>query len=120
MIFLTGPPAYFSDVEKRSFMWYNNSNMYKNNSIKSFIFFSRTGCLLPLLIILNLFFGWLIFEPRYWLIIEAILLFLFMANTYVIGRKIFSSFSKKHDDAIDVKGEVVEDRHKRKEILDER
>ena len=94
--------------------------MPKDNPAKSFVFSSRSGCFLPSLIILNLFFGWLIFEPRYWLIIEAILLFLFMANTYVIGRKIFSSFSKKHDDAIDVKGEVVEERQKRKEILDER
>jgi len=88
--------------------------MYKNNSIKSFVFLSRTGCLLPSLIILNLFFGWSIFKPRYWLIIEAILLLLFVANTYVITRKIFSGFPKKHADAIDVKGEVVKDRHQLK------
>jgi hypothetical protein len=85
-------------------------NMHKNNSIKSFVFLSRTGCLLPLLIFLNLFFGWLIFKPRYWLIIEAILILLFIINGFIITRKIIS-VSSKRDDVIDVKGEVVEDRH---------
>jgi len=88
--------------------------MYKNNSIKSFVFFSRTGCFLPLLIILNLFFGWLIFKPRYWIIIEAILILLFIINGFIITRKIISTSSKKRDDVIDVKGEVVEERHKLK------
>lgn len=89
--------------------------MYKDkNALRSFVFFSGSGCLLPSLIIFNLLFGWIFLRPKEWLIIEAILLLLFIINGYNIRRKIFSGSSKKHDDAIDVKGEVVEDRHKLK------
>ena len=87
--------------------------MHKGNSIKSFIFFSRTGCLLPLLIILNLFFGWMFFKPIIWLSMEGILILLFIINSYILTRRI-SSFSGKRNNAIDIEGEVVEDKHKLK------
>ncbi len=93
--------------------------MYKNGQIKSFVFFRRTGCFLPLLIILNLLFGWIFLKPKLWLLTETILILFFIINSFIIARKIIS-VSSKRDDAIDVKGEVVEDRHKRKEILDDR
>ena len=83
--------------------------MHKDNSIKSFIFFSRTGCFLPLLIILNLFFGWIFLKPLYWLLLEVVLILLFAINTYIITRKI-TGFSKKRDDVIDVEGKVIEDK----------
>ena len=85
--------------------------MNKDKRPRSFVFFSGSGCLLPALIIFNLSLGWILLKPKLWLLTEAILILLFMVNTYVIRRKIISSFSKKHDDAIDVKGEVVEDGH---------
>lgn len=87
--------------------------MQKDNSIKSFVFFSQTGCLLPLLIILNLFFGWMFLKPIAWLLTEGILILLFMINSYILSRRI-SSFSAKRDKVIDVEGEVVEDKHKLK------
>ena len=87
--------------------------MRKQNSLKSFVFFSQTGCLLPLLIFLNLLFGWMFFRSKTWLLIEGILILLFIINSYVLARRI-SSFSSKRDEAIDVKGEVIEDRHKLK------
>lgn len=101
--------------------------MRKGNSIKSFIFFSRTGCLLPLLIILNLFFGWIFLRLHYWLLTELILILLFVINGYIITRKI-NAFASKHDtevptfrsnvfkrkvlkdNVIDVEGKVVEDK----------
>lgn len=83
--------------------------------MKSFVFLSRGGCLLPALIIFNLFFGRLIFKPSHWLIIEAILLLLFLANTYLVTRKIASGFPKRHSDAIDVEGEVVQEKGKKEE-----
>jgi uncharacterized membrane protein len=85
--------------------------MYKDkDALRSFVFFSGSGCLLPSLIIFNLLFGWIFLKPKPWLIIEAILLLLFIINGYNIRRKIISTSSKR-DDIIDVKGEVVEDRH---------
>lgn len=99
--------------------------MRKNNSIKSFVFFSRTGCLLPLLIILNLFFGWIFLRLKYWLITEAILILLLIINGYIITRKI-NALSSKYDarvstwrsdvfkrsvlkdNVIDVEGKVME------------
>lgn len=87
--------------------------MHKDKSIKSFVFFSQTGCLLPLLIILNLFFGWMFLKPIVWLLTEAILILLFMINSYILTRRI-SSFSTKRDNVVDVEGGVVEDKHKLK------
>jgi len=111
--------------------------MYKDKRLRSFVFFSGSGCLLPSLIIFNLLFGWIFLKPKLWLITEAILVLFFIINGFIITRKIFSVFSKHdaevsasrsdaskrndiRDGVIDVKGEVVEERHKRKEILDER
>lgn len=85
----------------------------RNNSIKSFVFFSRTGCLLPLLIILNLLSGWIFLRPIYWLLTEVILILLFIVNSYIISRKIISTSSRRND-IIDVEGKVVEDKHKLK------
>ena len=82
--------------------------MYKSNSIKSLVFFSRRGCLLPLLITLNLLLGWIFLRPIHWLIIEAVLVLFFIVNSYIITRRMFSS--SKRDDVIDVKGEVVKDK----------
>lgn len=87
--------------------------MRKQNSAKSFVFFSQSGCLLPLLIFLNLLFGWMFFRSKTWLLIEGILILLFIINFYVLARRI-SSFSFKAHEAIDVEGEVIEDRHKLK------
>jgi len=82
--------------------------MPQNNQLKSFIFFSQTGCLLPILIIFNLFFGLIFFRPVLWLSIEVILILLFMLNSFILTRKIISSNKRK--DAIDVEGEVIEER----------
>jgi len=76
--------------------------------MKSFVFFSRTGCFLPLLIIFNLLFGWIFLRPLHWLLVEAILILFFIISGYVIMRKIISS--SKRNDAIDIEGEVVEDK----------
>lgn len=84
--------------------------MNKDKRLRSFVFFSGSGCLLPALIIFNLLLGWIFLKPKLWLLTEAILILLFMVNTYVIRRKIIS-ISSKRDDAIDVQGEVVEDEH---------
>lgn len=88
--------------------------MTKNNHAKSLVFFSRTGCLLPLLIAFNLFFGWIFLKPLYWLSLEAVLILFFVVNSYIMARKILRSASGKSDGVIDVKGEVVEDRPKLK------
>ena len=87
--------------------------MKRQSSVKSHTFFSYGGCLLPLLIISNLFFGWMFFRPKTWLSIEGVLILLFIINSYVLARRI-SSFSFKAHEAIDVEGEVIEDRHKLK------
>jgi len=88
--------------------------MYKDKRLRSFVFLSGSGCLLPALIIFNLLFGWIFLKPKLWLIFEAVLILLFIINGFIITRKIISTSSKKRDDVIDVKGEVVEDRHKLK------
>ena len=83
----------------------------KNDSLKSFVFFGRSGCLLPLLIILNLFFGMLFLRPLYWLILEIILVLFFIINGYILTKKIFSA-NPKRENVIDVEAEVVEDKKK--------
>jgi hypothetical protein len=74
---------------------------------------SHAGCLLPLLIILNFLFGWLFLELRYWLFTEAILVLVFILNSYIMARRLFRS-PKHTEGVIDVEGEVVEDKERRK------
>lgn len=89
--------------------------MLRDRQIKSFVFFSGNGCLLPLLAIFNLLFGWIFLKPKEWLIIEAILLLLFIINSYIIARKIVSSTTaKRRDDAIDVKAEILQEAPRQK------
>lgn len=83
----------------------------KNDTLKSFVFLGRSGCLLPLLIILNLFFGMLFLRPLYWLILEIILVLFFIINGYILTKKIFST-TRKRENVIDVEAEVVEDKKK--------
>jgi len=88
--------------------------MRHNEQIRSFVFFNRTGCLLPLLIMFNLLFGWIFLKPKEWLITEAVLLLFFIINGYIITRKIISGSSAKRHNVIDIEGKVVEDKHRLK------
>lgn len=82
--------------------------------MKSVVFFSQSGCLLPLLILLNLFFGWILLKPLTWLAIEGILIFLFIVNILILSKHISTLSPKKDKDVIDVEGEVVEEKLKLK------
>ncbi len=77
--------------------------------MKSTVFFAQSGCFLPFLIILNLFFGLTFFKPLIWLTIGIILTLLFFANSFLLAKKITSFSSKKTSKVIDVKGEVIKE-----------
>ncbi len=83
--------------------------------MSSFVFFSRTGCLLPFLIVLNLFLGWIFLKPAYWLGLEAALIVLFAVNGLILVKKINSSFPQAkysrriRGNAVDTKGEVIKE-----------
>ncbi|MFH1640582.1 MAG: hypothetical protein ABIA66_01325 [Candidatus Omnitrophota bacterium] len=78
--------------------------------MKSFVLFSRAGCLLPFFIIFNLFFGLFFFSPLIWLSIQVILILIFLINGYIITRKVTSFTScSGSDNVIDVKAEVMEE-----------
>lgn len=97
-----------------------------------FLFTGQSGCLLPMLIMLNLFFGKLIFSStRLWLGIEGVLVLLFIIKIHAFTRKIseqlrsgsidLSSDSQNHrtqsrhrGEVVDVEGEIVEEKHKLK------
>ena len=68
------------------------------------------GCLLPSLIVLNLFFGRLFFRPAAWLAIEGILLLLLLLNSYITIRRIQSTQRNNPKNVIDVEGKVVDDK----------
>ena len=80
----------------------------QDKKLKSVIFYSKAGCLLPFLIITNLFFGWIFIKPVHWLTLELVLIMLFIVNLIVITRKI-SSLNPKHDNVIDVEGKIIKD-----------
>ncbi|MEI6631814.1 MAG: hypothetical protein WCL25_04295 [bacterium] len=83
--------------------------------MKATVILANTGCLLPLLIILNLFFGWIFLEARYWLLFEAVLVTVFIFNSYIMARRLFNSPKhKRNDGVIDVEGQVIEDKERRK------
>lgn len=75
--------------------------------------FYNSGCLLPFLIIFNLFFGRMFFSPRIWLAVEGVLIILFLINSYIFSRRIINSVKRKDKgNVIDVEGEVIKDRDK--------
>lgn len=94
------------------------------------IWLGQSGCLLPLLIIFNLFFGRLFFHSTVvWLSIEGLLILIFMLQAHFFVRKMSRQFgryghgsasdSRSRDQngrgrVIDVEGKVVEDRKKLK------
>jgi predicted membrane protein len=80
--------------------------------MRSFVFFSQSGCLLTFLIIANLLFGRIFFRTSHWLLLELALIMVFFLNAVIFTRKITSSF-RKRDDVIDVEGKVVEDKQKK-------
>lgn len=81
--------------------------------MRSFVFYSRLGCLLPFLIISNLFFGWIFFKLTHWVLLELGLVLLFMLNIVFLAKKIKTMHPQPgNGKVIDVEGEVVEDRHK--------
>lgn len=92
-----------------------------------FIWSSRSGCLLPFLIIFNLFFGRLIFgSTRIWLGIELVLILMFVFKINTMARKISQELRQgSRDEAsnspirnkgkiIDVQGQVIEEKEKLK------
>ena len=83
--------------------------MLKNTGIKSVVILSQSGCILPLLILLNLFFGWMFLKPLYWIGTEAALILLFFLNAVILSRSI-SDFSKKNSRVIDVDAEILEEK----------
>jgi len=84
-----------------------------------FVFTGQSGCLLPMLIILNLFFGRLIFSSNsLWLGIEGILVLLFIIKIHIFTRKIREQLwpggrdnqgHKPQGKVVDIQGRVVED-----------
>ena len=81
--------------------------------MKTLMFSSRTGCLLPLVIFFNLFFGWIFFPTRLWLAIEGILILLFFLNSYILLRhfsnKAANTGRRGRKGVIDVEGKVIKD-----------
>jgi len=78
------------------------------------IWSGQSGCLLPLFMIFNLFFGKLFFRSTaVWLGIEGVLILLFILKIHFFIRKIRGSH-RARGEVIDVEGKVVEDREKLK------
>ncbi|MDD5027764.1 MAG: hypothetical protein PHV58_04695 [Candidatus Omnitrophica bacterium] len=71
---------------------------------------SYSGCLLPLLIVLNLFFGQFFFKTGQWLAIEGILILLLLFHSYFAARRVKSSQRNNPKNVIDVEGKVIEDK----------
>lgn len=83
------------------------------------IWSGNSGCLLPFLIIFNLFFGKAIFNsPRLWLGIEAILILIFILKINIMAQKIKQQFTsggrnrKPKGEIIDIPGQVIEEKKK--------
>lgn len=83
----------------------------KQKNFNSLIILSKIGLLLPTLIVLNLFFGWIFFGFYYWLLIEIALVFLLMFTFILFGKKFYANFFKGKDDrdVIDVEGGSLDD-----------
>jgi len=75
-----------------------------------------SGCLLPFLIIFNLFFGWIFLKPLHWLLLEIVLVVFFALNGFILIKSITihrGQSDKRHirgrGNAIDTEAEVIKD-----------
>ena len=79
--------------------------------MRSIILLGRMGCLLPFLIIFNLFFGWMFFGFLFWALIEIALILIFILVSLLTAKKIFRQEQQK-DNVIDIEAEVMDDKPK--------
>ncbi|MDP2831212.1 MAG: hypothetical protein Q8O02_03080, partial [Candidatus Omnitrophota bacterium] len=81
-----------------------------------YVWIGSWGCLLPLLIILNLAFGNLIFNSvGLWLVVEAVLILIFMLKIKLMVSRISQQFEqpgRSRGKVIDVQGEEVQEKQK--------
>jgi len=77
--------------------------------MKSIVFVSRTGCLLPFLIAANLLFGWMLLKPLVWIVAEIVLIGLFIVNSVILAKKILSGDKPADKGVIDTKGEILKE-----------
>ena len=73
---------------------------------------SSSGCLLPLLVIGNLFLGRLFMPLRPWICVELILIALFLLHSFLLTRRI-AELARTRRNIIDVEGEVLKDDKKK-------
>lgn len=76
---------------------------------RSIFFASRTGCLLPGLIALNLLFGWLFFKPLVWLAIGLIMILLLFLNAVIFVKKLTGT-PRRRSNVIDVEAEKLDEK----------
>ncbi|MFA5157106.1 MAG: hypothetical protein WC532_06945 [Candidatus Omnitrophota bacterium] len=73
-----------------------------------------SGCLLPFLIIFNLFFGWIFLKPLHWLLLEAVLVILFALSGFILIKRVTLRYGrpgkrsgKGRGNVIDTEGKVI-------------
>lgn len=74
----------------------------------------QAGCLLPALMLLNLFFGWMFLSTGAWLCLEGVLILLFVLNASVLVRRVRSWARPRSGKIIDVEAEVMDEKLKLK------
>ena len=78
--------------------------------MRSFVVAGSAGCFLLVLILGNFLFGWLIFKPLTWILIEVFLCVCFRWYAFITGKKIQSGYFKKRNGKfIDVEGKVLDE-----------
>ncbi len=78
-----------------------------SSGYRSMVFLSGAGCLLPSLVISNLFFGWIFLRPKVWLLVEVALVVALWIYSHLLRRKI-SRLQQKRDKVIDTDAEIIE------------
>lgn len=81
----------------------------QDKQVKSFIFLSRSGCLLPLFIFFNLIFGRIFFDLGTWLLIEAVLILIFIFNALMLVKRVSSFKPSGSAKVIDTEGVIIEE-----------
>ena len=72
------------------------------------MFIGCGGCFIPLLLILNLFFGRLFFSTKQWLAIEGVLMLVLLFTSYISLRRFTRPNQRnRQSNVIDVEGKVV-------------
>jgi hypothetical protein len=84
--------------------------------MRPLVIVGASGCLLPLAILFNTFFGLFFLRPLHWLLTESVLFLIFFLSAALTARRMMNPAGRGRKGVIDVQGTVVDGKDDKKSL----